>query len=285
MNRPNPVAETSPPGNPRQHGAFTLVELLVVIAVIGVLASLLLPSLAQTKSQAQAAFCQNNTRQLILGCLMYCDDNGGFFPYNLAGTAVHTNSNWASDLLNWEMDSDNTNAALLTGAALGPYVAQSAAIYHCPADTALGAIQRSAGWPNRARSYSINASIGDAGELTQSGVNTNNPYYVQFFKYSSVPEPAKIFVFMEEHPDTIYDGYFLNRAYLSEWLRLPASHHDGGASVSFADGHAELHHWQDASTKAPAEPDGAAAVVLTNLPPDQLADFNWVIAHMSVKAH
>ena len=188
MNRPISDAQMLPPTKPWRDNAFTLIELLVVVAVIGVLSSLLLPSLARTKSQAQGAFCQNNTRQLILGCLMYCDDSKGRFPYNMAGAAVHTNINWASDLLDWETNSDNTNTALLTGAALGPYEDQSFAIYHCPADTALSAIQQRAGWPNRARTYSMNASVGDAGEITQSGVNTNNPSYVQFFNISSVPQ-------------------------------------------------------------------------------------------------
>jgi prepilin-type N-terminal cleavage/methylation domain-containing protein/prepilin-type processing-associated H-X9-DG protein len=276
MNRPNS----------RQQNAFTLVELLVVVAVIGILSSLLLPSLARTKSQAQGAICENNTRQLILGCLMYCDDSRGFFPYNMAGAAVHTNINWASDLLDWETNSDNTNTALLTtGAALGNYEAQSPAAFHCPSDGVLSAIQQNAGWLNRARTYSMNASVGDAGEITQSGVNTNNTSYIQFFKLSSVPQPAQIFVFMEEHPDTIYDGYFLNKAYSHEWIRLPASYHGGGATISFADGHAELHHWEDASTKPPSEPDGATSVLFTNLPPDQQGDFAWVISHMTVKSN
>jgi prepilin-type N-terminal cleavage/methylation domain-containing protein/prepilin-type processing-associated H-X9-DG protein len=285
MNRPIPVATMPPPANPWRHRAFTLIELLVVVAVIGVLSSLLLPSLARTKSSAQGAFCQNNTRQLILSCLMYCDDNKGFFPYNMAGTAVHTNINWASDLLDWETNSDNTNTALLTGAALGPYEAQSFAIDHCPADTAMSPIQQAAGWPNRARSYSMNASIGDAGEITQSGVNTNNPHYIQFFNVSSVPQVANIFVFIEEHPDTMYDGYVLNKAYSKEWIRLPASYHNGAANIAFADGHVELHEWQDPSTKAPAVPDGATDVIQTNLPPGQLADYGWVIAHMTVKSN
>jgi len=282
MNPSKPVAETPPPGFPRQRSAFTLVELLVVIAVIGILAGLLLPSLARSKSQAQGAFCQNNARQLMLGCLMYCDDNGGFFPYNMGGAAVHTNINWAMDVLDWETNADNTNTALLTDAALGPYVARSAAIYHCPSDTVLSAIQHSAGWRYRARSYSMNASVGNAGDISSNGVNANNPDYLQFFKLSSVPAAARIFVFTEEHPDTISDGYFVNRAYSNEWSRLPASYHNGSANISFVDGHAELHHWRDASTLAPAEPDGAASLVFTGLPSGQQDDFDWVIARMSV---
>jgi len=283
MKQSNPVTETPPPGTPGRQRAFTLIELLVVIAVIGILSSLLLPSLARTKSQAQGAFCQNNARQLVLGCLMYCDDNGGFFPDNQAGTNVYTNANWAMDVLDWETTPDNTNTALLTGAALGPYVARSSAIYRCPSDTVLSTIQHSAGWQNRVRSYSMNASVGDAGDITKGGVNTNNPDYLQFFKLSSMPVAARIFVFIEEHPDTISDGYFLNRAYALEWTRLPASYHNGCGNIAFADGHAELHHWRDSSTLVPAEPDAADAVVYTNLPPGQLEDLNWVIAHMSVE--
>ncbi|MGD0812088.1 MAG: DUF1559 domain-containing protein [Verrucomicrobiota bacterium] len=283
MNWSNPVEEMPPRENPPRPDSFTLIELLVVIAVIGILAGLLLPALARTKSQAQSAFCQNNTRQLVLGCLMYCDDNAGYFPYNMAGQAVHTNINWAMDVLDWETDADNTNTAHLTQAALGPYVARACAIYRCPSDTVLSTIQRSAGWVNRARSYSMNASIGNAGEYTQTGVNVNNPDYIQFFKLSSVPVATQIFIFTEEHPDTIYDGYFLNKAYDNEWSRLPASYHNGNANISFADGHAEVHHWQNASTLVPNEPDGAANLVSTYLPPGQRTDFNWIIAHMSVE--
>lgn len=217
---------------PRRQSAFTLLELLVVIAVIGVLSSLLLPSLAQSKSQAQGIFCQNNTRQLMLGCMMYCDDNGGFFPYNMAGTNANTNINWVEGCLDWEVITpDNTNTTYLTCAALGSYVAKSAAIFRCPSDTAMSAMQRSAGWQYRVRSYSMNGSVGNAGGITEGGTNINNPDYIQFFKSSSVPVPSQIFVFTEEHPDTIYDGYFVNNASSNEWSRLPASYHNGSANL------------------------------------------------------
>ena len=56
---------------------FTLVELLVVIAMIAILAALLLPGLRRSQASARRAQCVNNLRQLGLATQMYWDDNNG----------------------------------------------------------------------------------------------------------------------------------------------------------------------------------------------------------------
>jgi prepilin-type processing-associated H-X9-DG protein len=129
----------------------------------------------------------------------------------------------------------------------------------------------------------MNAMVGDGGAFTPNGVNVNNTNYLQFLKVFTVPRPSDIFVFLDEHPDSIDDGYFLNRDVegAPQWTDLPASYHDGAASFSFADGHSEHHRWHNASTKQPAR-----AHVLDPLPmpiADGVQDFEWVLSKMSVQ--
>lgn len=267
--------------------AFTLVELLVVIAMIAVLAALLLPALAKARAKAQAITCLSNTRQLSSAWQLYATDHSDLLPYNLEllpkpdGIGLTASSNWTSGVLNWDLAADNTNSATLTEASLGSYVGKAAAIYHCPSDNVLSQKQREAGWNARARSYSMNAMVGNAGDVTTGGTNRNNPEYVQFFKLGAIIHPEDIFVFLDEHPDSIGDGYFKNTAYTYRWIDLPASYHNGAASFSYADGHSELHRWKNDSTKVPAVP-GLAMLPRTITKKDS-QDYYWVIRRMSVE--
>lgn len=67
-----------------KHG-FTLIELVVVIAIIGILASLLLPALIRAQDAARNAQCRSNVRQIALACTLYLQDFALYPPYGFNG--------------------------------------------------------------------------------------------------------------------------------------------------------------------------------------------------------
>lgn len=273
--------------------AFTLVELLVVIAVIAILSGLLLPAVHKAKMKSEGIACFNNSRQLQLAWLLYADEQRDRLPYNLGGSANRASVapldplNWVNGLMSWELDADNTNESLIVQSSLASYANHNLKIYRCPSDRALSDVQRQAGWNGRTRSVSMNAMVGDAGGLSNTGTNLNNPGYKQFFTLTSIKSPAATFVFLDEHPDSINDGYFLVKVETysgeahPEWFDLPGSYHNRSCPVTFADGHVEMHKWKDPETYASPLPDSA------NLPlyiprTSSKEDFYWLLQRSSV---
>jgi prepilin-type processing-associated H-X9-DG protein len=77
-----------------------------------------------------------------------------------------------------------------------------------------------------------------------------NGTYFTFHRLGEIirPSPAQAFVFLDENPQTLDDGYFLVVFATQSWGNDPGIYHNGACGFSFADGHSEIHKWLDAVT-------------------------------------
>ncbi|MGP8201359.1 MAG: type II secretion system protein [Limisphaerales bacterium] len=247
--------------------AFTLPELLVVLFILGILAVLLRPALAGSQQEAKAFQCLSNFRQITQAWILYAQDNhdvladnhdyrdyGFWSPPSPPGTPA-----WCEGWLDWTTSADNTNIFNLNSlpdptrdnrifALLGPYVGNQMALYRCPADTYVSAVQRAAGWANRCRSIAMDGNIGPGRKWT-SGWPAPYTNAIATMSGFTNPGPSMSWVFIDEHPDWIDDSHFYidpaETNGVGEFLELPASYLNNGCGISFADGHAEIHRWQD----------------------------------------
>jgi prepilin-type N-terminal cleavage/methylation domain-containing protein/prepilin-type processing-associated H-X9-DG protein len=230
--------------------AFTLIELLVVIAIIAILAAMLLPALSRAKAKALGIACLNNTKQLMLATTMYAGDNGDKFPGMRHGQTIVPDDPirpWAQGWLTWDTSLVNINTTVLLDskyASLAPYFASQKNLFKCPSDKYVSAPQRTQGWSERVRSVSGNAYCGS--DKVQLGTGDPvSPNFVLTTKFSQLnnPGPSSSWIYLDEQADSINDPAFFP-PYGVRWLDLPASYHNGAGSVSFADGHSEIHKWQ-----------------------------------------
>jgi len=215
----------------------------VVIAIIGILSALLLPAINRVKTKAGTAVCLNNLRQLQICWHCYAVDYQDILPpndsVNFNGDDLVSGLSWCQGDARVDLTTDNLQQGVLF-----PYN-RSVAIYHCPADRSM----TDKGHRLRNRSYNMSQSVNGYPEFSAYFSFTQIP---SFKKLSAITRPgmADLFVFIDEHPDTLYDACFNNPVDMPGfivgplWEDMPADRHNQGAGLSFADGHVERWRWR-----------------------------------------
>ena len=276
--------------------AFTLVELLVVIAVIAILAGLLLPVVGRARAQGERIKCVGNLRQLALAWTQYAGDYNdavlGSGGWSLPGSAAEL-STWATPVygdaewLDITMPTKQPNwdaTALRQRSALLPYCANTLEVLKCPSDRLPG-IHPSGQRVPRPRSMALNSWVGGPGIVNQvPDPDPRNWQWKVYLKMADfqVPGPTETFTFLDERWDSINNGFFSQsmEGYAQGrelwWiLDFPGSYHNRAGNLAFADGHVESHRWRDSRTTPPL----LKTKWLDSAPSPGNADVQWLLDH------
>jgi prepilin-type N-terminal cleavage/methylation domain-containing protein/prepilin-type processing-associated H-X9-DG protein len=258
----------------RNRNGFTLIELLVVIAIIGILASLLLPGLANAKAQAKATTCINNLRQIGIGLKLYVDDNNSIFPAN----EVADSNGWVTVV--WPVvgghDPQERFRKFFAMAAQRPlysYVRPSE-VFKCPFDQG----QQAFLWKGRPHpptkpsnfstvgcSYHYNGgTLADLDDLNRP--DHNAPFMgpgevLELRRESWVENPGR-YILMHEPPARIYGDETctpwwyqwhksLGRVDIEDPVYAPQRYF---SPILFVDGHVRIHNFSRAMTEDVYEP-------------------------------
>jgi len=219
---------------------------MVVVAVIGILAAMLLPTLSSAKGKAHRIACMNNLKQLETAWIMYNGENNGRIPscepFDPTTFSINLNA-WVRGVAAilsppgafGQVDPgvlDCTNVQALALGTLFPYVSAYGA-YRCPSDL------RTVNGVPYVRSYSMNNWMN--GEPFADPANNFDTAHRLFKTEASILKPSQSYVFIDEDASSINDGMFVVYMNPSEGLQdQPAHRHVTGYPLTFADGHAEI---------------------------------------------
>jgi len=206
-----------------KENAFTLIELLVVIAIIAILASMLMPALAQAKETAKRIRCSSKLHQLSVAVMLYSEDYGGDYPPRPNDNLGGSSPRWPTYLY-----PDYQTLKLLV----------------CPSETGLYPATYGTNFPNfqdqAPRTYFINGF--NDGYADKYGAWQTNGVPLPFLKDNEVPQPSETIIFGEK----LYGAgdFFMDYFDIDDGLRLDQAKHSrclsntnlGGSVYAFVDG-------------------------------------------------
>lgn len=219
-----------------------MIELLVVLAILGILASLLLPALARGKAKAQSTVCSGSLKQLGAAFMMYVSDHDDAFP---AGSPVSSMGTQPEDWIWWQVQAGTGKAPVMRdghGSVIAPYLGgYHTRYFRCPADR--DALAREVEWRNNLKnelyiySYSLNGH-------TEKGMATyisQDRSVIFRNKLGAVVNPS-IKIMLAEEKGSPEDG--TGSAVINDGRWQPLGYpltmrHSGKANVTFADAHVE----------------------------------------------